>query len=104
MHNTPAPLPSIMVAALMAAVGSAVFLTLPMLVGLVMNSLNFSEQEAGLIASSYFTTYLLSSLSSFFWITRGWGKGQRDIPTYGNSEDCNCLQPSTNQLEQQALP
>ena len=60
----------VVAASCMAAAGSLVFLTLPLLIGLMINHLGLSEQQAGLVASSYFTTYLLASGSSFLWVKR----------------------------------
>jgi predicted MFS family arabinose efflux permease len=52
----------------MAATGALVFLSLPLLVGLFMDTLALSEGEAGSIASVYFATYLLASATAVFWI------------------------------------
>jgi MFS family permease len=55
-------------ASMMAACGSAVFLLLPLLVGQMMDYRGLDEREAGLVASTYFAAYLLSSASAFFWM------------------------------------
>ena len=54
----------------MASGGAIVFLSLPLLVGLFMDSHGMAEAEAGGIASAYFSTYLLASASSVLWVTR----------------------------------
>jgi predicted MFS family arabinose efflux permease len=41
-----------------------------MLIGSAVDDLGFSEQQAGLLASSYFAGYLLIGVSAFFWIRR----------------------------------
>ena len=58
---------SLVAACLMAAAGSAVFLALPMLVGLIMDETGMSEEQAGLVASAYFGAYMLASGSAFVW-------------------------------------
>ncbi|MEH6589463.1 MAG: MFS transporter [Halioglobus sp.] len=57
-------------AAMMSACGSAVFLVLPMLVGQMIDYRGLNEGQAGLVASTYFATYLLSGASAFFWMNR----------------------------------
>ncbi len=59
---------SIIAAATMAAAGAAIFLILPLLIGLLVDYRGLSEQQAGVLASTYFATYLLSSVSAYFWI------------------------------------
>ena len=54
----------------MGAMGALVFLALPLLVGLIISERGYTEQQAGLIASSYFATYFLASASSILWIDR----------------------------------
>ena len=54
----------------MGALGALVFLALPMLVGLMIGERGLSEQQSGLVASSYFATYFLSSSSSYLWINK----------------------------------
>ncbi len=62
--------PVLAAACIMSAAGAAVFLLLPMLIGTAVEDLGFSEQQAGLLASSYFTGYFLTGVSAFFWIRR----------------------------------
>ena len=62
--------PALAAACIMSAAGAAVFLLLPMLIGTAVEDLGFSEQQAGLLASSYFTGYMLTGVSAFFWIRR----------------------------------
>lgn len=57
-------------ACLMAATGAIVFLSLPLLVGLLMDDLGLNEEQAGGATSTYFASYLLSSASAYFWISR----------------------------------
>ena len=57
-------------AAMMSACGAAVFLVLPMLVGQIIDYRGLDEGQAGLVASTYFATYLLSGASAFFWMNR----------------------------------
>jgi predicted MFS family arabinose efflux permease len=54
----------------MGAMGALVFLALPLLIGLFIDELGFSEQQAGLVASAYFATYFIASASAFLWIDR----------------------------------
>ena len=68
------------VACAMGAMGALVFLALPLLIGLIIGERGYTEQQAGLIASSYFATYFLASASSFLWIDR---LRRGDLPVYG---------------------
>ncbi|MGI9292629.1 MAG: hypothetical protein ACR2PS_01490, partial [Pseudomonadales bacterium] len=61
---------AIMDACMLSAAGAAVFLLLPMVVGTAIDSLGYSESEAGFLASSYFAGYMLSATSAFFWIRK----------------------------------
>ena len=54
----------------MASGGAIVFLSLPLLVGLFMENHGMAEAEAWVIASAYFSTYLLASASSVLWVNR----------------------------------
>lgn len=54
----------------MGAMGALVFLALPLFIGLFIDELGFSEQQAGLVASAYFATYFIASASAFLWIDR----------------------------------
>lgn len=54
----------------MASAGAIVFLSLPLLVGLFIESHKLNEEQAGAIASAYFVTYLMASASSVVWVTR----------------------------------
>jgi predicted MFS family arabinose efflux permease len=60
----------VLAASLMASAGAIVFLSLPLLVGLIVESHGVGEQEAGAITSAYFATYLFASASSVFWVSR----------------------------------
>jgi predicted MFS family arabinose efflux permease len=60
--------PVIMSAAVMAAAGAAVFLLLPIIIGAAMDSFGWQQQQAGLLASSYFTGYFASCIAAVFLI------------------------------------
>ena len=68
--NTTLLVKPIIGAAMMSACGAAVFLVLPMLVGQMIDYRGLDEGQAGLVASTYFATYLLSGASAFFWMNR----------------------------------
>ena len=57
-------------ASVMAAAGAAIFLLLPVIIGSTMDTLNLSEKQAGLLASSYFGGYLCASVVSFRMVQR----------------------------------
>ena len=57
-------------ASVMAAAGAAVFLLLPVIIGSAMDTLNLSEKQAGLLASSYFGGYLCACIASFDLVQR----------------------------------
>ncbi len=69
MHNDRA-VDGLGAACLMAAAGAIVFLALPLLVGLTIDVLGLTEERAGAATSAYFATYLLSSASAYFWISK----------------------------------
>ena len=60
----------VMAASIMAAVGAAVFLLLPIIIGAAMDALALSEEQAGLLASSYFTGYLGACIAAFSLVQR----------------------------------
>jgi len=55
---------------IISAAGAAIFLILPILLGGAAEHLQLDEEQAGLIASSYFVGFLLVCLSAVFWIRR----------------------------------
>ncbi|WP_027856570.1 MFS transporter [Marinobacterium jannaschii] len=55
---------------IISAAGAAIFLILPILLGAAAEHLQLDEEQAGLIASSYFIGFLLVCLSAVFWIRR----------------------------------
>ena len=57
-------------ASVMAAAGAAIFLLLPVIIGSTMDTLNLSEKQAGLLASSYFGGYLCACVASFGMVQR----------------------------------
>ncbi|MBT5602216.1 MAG: MFS transporter [Gammaproteobacteria bacterium] len=59
-----------MPAAIMAAAGAAGFLLLPIIIGAAMDSLGLQQQQAGLLASSYFAGYFVSCVAAVFLIKR----------------------------------
>ncbi|MEH6579509.1 MAG: MFS transporter [Amphritea sp.] len=61
---------SIAAVSLISAAGAAIFLILPILLGGAAEYLQLNEEQAGLIASSYFVGFLLVCLSAVFWIRR----------------------------------
>ena len=60
----------IFAASTISAVGAAVFLILPLLIGAATESLHLSTERAGLVASSYFLGYMLICLTGVLWIHR----------------------------------
>ena len=58
----------IFAASTISASGSAVFLIMPLLIGLASEDLGFSNKDAGFLASSYFGGYLFICLSLILWI------------------------------------
>lgn len=60
--------PAIRSAAVMAAAGAAVFLLLPIIIGAAMDSFGWQQQQAGMLASSYFTGYFASCIAAVFLI------------------------------------
>ena len=69
-EETPTLIKPVIGAAMMSACGAAVFLVLPMLVGQLIDYRGLDESQAGLVASTYFATYLISGASAFFWMNR----------------------------------
>lgn len=61
---------TIAAAAIMSAAGSAVFLLLPVLIGVLIDDAGFNEAQAGLLSSIYFAGYMVLAISAFFWIRR----------------------------------
>lgn len=61
---------SIAAVSIISAAGAAIFLILPVLLGGAAEYLQLNEEQAGLIASSYFVGFLLVCLSAVFWIRR----------------------------------
>lgn len=61
---------SIAATSIISAAGAAIFLILPILLGGAAEHLQLDEEQAGLIASSYFVGFLLVCLSAVFWIRR----------------------------------
>lgn len=59
---------SIAAVSIISAAGAAIFLILPILLGGAAEYLLLNEEQAGLIASSYFVGFLLVCLSAVFWI------------------------------------
>lgn len=57
-------------ASMMAAAGAAVFLLLPIIIGSAMDNLSLNEEQAGLLASSYFGGYLCACIASFELVRR----------------------------------
>lgn len=55
---------------MMSAAGAVVFLILPMLVGFFVDLLGFTEQQAGMLSSTYFAAYFLTGASAFLWVAR----------------------------------
>ena len=62
--NTKTPYRVIGAASMMGAAGAAVFLLLPIIVGSAMDTLDLSEEQAGLLTSSYFAGYLFSCIAT----------------------------------------
>lgn len=56
--------------ALMSATGAGVFLSLPLLIGAFIDVLELTEQQAGLLGSSYFGGFFVVSLTAIFWLTK----------------------------------
>jgi predicted MFS family arabinose efflux permease len=61
---------TIIAASTISASAAAIFLLMPLLIGVSSDELNLSSEKAGFIASSYFGGYLLICLSAFFWIQK----------------------------------
>ena len=61
---------SIFAASMISAVGAAIFMILPLVIGAAAESQELTSDKAGLVASSYFFAYLLICLSAVFWINR----------------------------------
>jgi len=57
-------------ASLLSASGGTVFMLLPILLGSASEYLTLNEEQAGLLASSYFAGFLLVCLSAIFWMRR----------------------------------
>jgi len=55
-------------ASVISAVGAAIFLTLPMLVGTAIGSFSINEQTAGLLVASYFSGALVANISQVYWL------------------------------------
>ena len=62
--------PVIFATSLISASAAAIFLIMPILIGVATEALILSPEQAGLIASSYFAGYLLICLSAIVWIRR----------------------------------
>ncbi|NKB35693.1 MAG: MFS transporter [Gammaproteobacteria bacterium] len=74
--------PTIIATSVISASASAIFLIMPLLIGVATEELNLSSERAGFIASSYFAGYLLICLSAVFWIQRlNW----RTISVFGHA-------------------
>jgi len=63
-------MPRIISAAVMAAAGASVFLLLPIIIGAAVDSLQWQQQRAGFLASSYFTGYFASCVAAVFLVRR----------------------------------
>ncbi len=57
-------------ASLLSASGATIFMLLPILLGSAAEYLTLNEEQAGLLASSYFVGFLLVCLSAVFWMHR----------------------------------
>ena len=62
--------PVIFATSLISASASAIFLIMPILIGVASETLKLSSEQAGIVASSYFAGYLLICLSAVAWIRR----------------------------------
>ena len=54
----------------LSASGATIFMLLPILLGSASEHLSLNEEQAGLLASSYFSGFLLVCLSAVFWMQR----------------------------------
>jgi hypothetical protein len=54
---------AVFAASTISASGSAIFLIMPLLIGVASEDLGLSNKDAGFVASSYFSGYLLICLS-----------------------------------------
>jgi predicted MFS family arabinose efflux permease len=61
---------AVFAASTISASGSAIFLIMPLLIGVASEDLGLSKKDAGFVASSYFGGYLLICLSLVLWIQK----------------------------------
>ncbi|MDG1988234.1 MAG: hypothetical protein P8J18_09665 [Halieaceae bacterium] len=60
----------IFAASTVSASGAAIFLIMPLLIGVAIDELGFLNEQAGFMTSSYFAGYLLICISAVFWMQR----------------------------------